>query len=132
MQIHIFFQKPATYSCLVQDEVAATEVSIQVDVIDRAVVHTCHGEKHMNILWPETAPGTQSVQECPKGFTGVVRRWCVLHDFEKSVWQLPDFSMCTADFLTRINANVSLLQNFLMSTLLLIIIILNYSFNDYI
>lgn len=94
-----------------QDEITSTEVSIQVDVVDRSFIHTCRGEKHMNILWPETAPGTQSVQECPKGFTGVVKRSCVLHDSEKSVWQLPDFSMCTADSLLKIDMDVSFLLN---------------------
>lgn len=94
------------YSCLVQDEVTSSEVSIQVDVIDRTLVRTCRGEKHMNILWPETAPGTQSVQECPKGFIGVVTRWCILHDPEKSIWQLPDFSFCTANSLHESEINV--------------------------
>ncbi|KAB0802106.1 hypothetical protein PPYR_04292 [Photinus pyralis] len=103
-------EKTTVYSCLVQDEVTSTEVSIRIDVVDRTLIHTCRGEKSMNILWPETAPGTQNIQECPKGFTGSVKRWCVLHDAEKSLWQLPDFSLCTADALLKANTE---LQSFM-------------------
>ncbi|KAF5306155.1 hypothetical protein FQR65_LT07431 [Abscondita terminalis] len=102
-------EKTTVYSCLVQDEVTSSEVSIQIDVIDRNLIHTCRGEKTMNILWPETAPGTQNIQECPKGFIGTVSRWCLLHDFDKSTWQLPDFSLCTAEYLHRIDVDVRIL-----------------------
>ncbi|KAK4875869.1 hypothetical protein RN001_012291 [Aquatica leii] len=103
-------EKTTIYSCLVQDEVTSTEVSIQIDVVDRNLIHTCRGEKTLNILWPETAPGTLNIQECPKGFTGTVSRWCVLHDVEKSLWQLPDFSSCTADYLQKIDSDFQRVQ----------------------
>ncbi|KAF5298135.1 hypothetical protein FQA39_LY02559 [Lamprigera yunnana] len=103
-------EKTTVYSCLVQDEVTSTEVGIQIDVVDRNLIHTCRGEKTLNILWPETAPGTQNIQECPKGFSGTVQRWCVLHDADRSLWQLPDFSLCVADYLQKLDNHFQQLQ----------------------
>lgn len=94
-----------------QDEVTSTEEKIHVDVIDGSAIRTCKGEKNIDVLWPETAPGTQSVQECPVGYTGTVRRSCVMQETDNPSWQVSDYSMCTADRLKLVETDVSRQEN---------------------
>lgn len=86
-------------------------MSIIVNVIDRHFVLTCPGEKHLEVLWPETAPGTENVQECPSpSYTGTARRRCSVQGDHEPVWQIPDYSHCISEKLiqTDINVNVSI------------------------
>ncbi|XP_030761910.1 adhesion G protein-coupled receptor B3-like [Sitophilus oryzae] len=88
-------KKDITYSCLVQDSTTSSEKVIHVYVLDREGVHTCPEESSYDLVWPETAPDTDYVQECPKDFSGIVVRKCSLRDGKKPAWEKPDFSQCT-------------------------------------
>ncbi|XP_017769646.1 PREDICTED: uncharacterized protein LOC108557575, partial [Nicrophorus vespilloides] len=87
--------KSTQFSCLVQDSAVWAEQSILVNVIDSHLIKTCPGERKLKLLWPETAPGTESLQECPAGYSGVARRACNLRDAGQPTWYLPDFAGCT-------------------------------------
>ncbi|KAF7283416.1 hypothetical protein GWI33_000645 [Rhynchophorus ferrugineus] len=88
-------EKDVTYSCLVQDSITSSEKVIHVHVLDREGVHTCPNETSYDLIWPETAPDTDYVQECPKDFSGTVVRKCLLRDGRIPAWEKPDFSHCT-------------------------------------
>ncbi|XP_071057708.1 uncharacterized protein [Onthophagus taurus] len=88
--------KSTTFSCLVQDELVSSEMSISVTVVyGEDPILTCPGESHLDVLWPETAPGTESLQECPREHSGVARRFCGIRDTGRPIWQMPDYSDCT-------------------------------------
>lgn len=97
------------YSCLVQDDAVASEVLVEINVVDPSLVRTCSPEMYLNVTWPETAPDTDSLQECPKGyaFPGFVRRSCSLNDGLRPIWRQVDYSHCTSDQLFQISSNVS-------------------------
>lgn len=98
--------KSTSFSCLVQDEtVLWSEHNILVHVVDRQRVRTCGGERHQRLLWPETAPGTDNVQECPQDdYQGHARRACSLRDDTgQPTWQRPDYSGCTPRRLIAVN-----------------------------
>ncbi|KAL1490851.1 hypothetical protein ABEB36_011536 [Hypothenemus hampei] len=95
-------EKDATYSCLVQDVSTSSERSIDVIVIDRAGVHTCPNESSYDVHWPETAPDTDFMQNCPKDYLGTVSRRCMLNDGKHPTWNIPDFSYCTAKHMNEI------------------------------
>ena len=103
------FQKSVKYSCLVQDDSVSSEVMVNIHVVDPHLVRTCPPEYSLNVTWPETAPDTDSLQECPKGyaFPGFVRRSCTLNDGLRPIWRLPDYSHCTSERLYKIGADVS-------------------------
>lgn len=107
-------QKSTVYSCLVQDEMVSSEMSILVNVVDRNYVLTCPGEKHMDVLWPETAPGSENIQECPQGFAGTARRSCSLQQARQPQWLLPDYSSCLADELNVYFEDVSHFSHLLL------------------
>lgn len=94
------------FSCLVQDSAVWAEQSILVNVIDSELIKTCAGERHLKLLWPETAPGTESLQECPGGYAGVARRACNLRETGHPVWYLPDFAGCHSDRMEALNLQV--------------------------
>ncbi|XP_065172081.1 adhesion G protein-coupled receptor B3-like [Atheta coriaria] len=95
--------KSTMFSCLVQDSAVWAEQSILVNVIDSELIKTCAGERHLKLLWPETAPGTESLQECPVGYAGVARRACNLRETGHPVWYLPDFAGCHSDRMEALN-----------------------------
>ncbi|KAJ8964500.1 hypothetical protein NQ314_004788, partial [Rhamnusium bicolor] len=88
-------EKDVQYSCLVQDETTSSEQDVPVYVVDREGVYTCPGEIFLEMLWPETAPDTNSILDCPKGYVGVAKRYCSLRDGRRPAWGLPNFSECT-------------------------------------
>ncbi|XP_050305057.1 uncharacterized protein LOC126742453 [Anthonomus grandis grandis] len=88
-------EKDIRYSCLVQDSTTSTEKNIQVHVLDREGVNTCPKETAYDLSWPETAPDTDYFQDCPKEYSGIVIRRCILTDVKKPTWGIVDFSKCT-------------------------------------
>ncbi|XP_023311270.1 LOW QUALITY PROTEIN: uncharacterized protein LOC108910229 [Anoplophora glabripennis] len=88
-------EKDVQYSCLVQDETTSSEQGVPVYVVDREGVYTCPAEKFLGMFWPETAPDTNSILDCPKGYSGAAKRYCSLRDGRKPAWTLPSFSECT-------------------------------------
>lgn len=60
----------------------------------------------MDVLWPETAPGSENVQECPRDYSGVARRSCRLQQTHQPSWLLPDYSSCTANKLIDVDFQV--------------------------
>ncbi|XP_063921163.1 uncharacterized protein LOC135135989 isoform X2 [Zophobas morio] len=104
--------KSVKYSCLVQDDSVSSEVMVNIHVVDPHLVRTCPPEYSLNVTWPETAPDTDSLQECPKGyaFPGFVRRSCTLNDGLRPIWRLPDYSHCTSERLYKIGSDLRLLQ----------------------
>lgn len=103
-------EKSVKYSCLVQDDAISTEKVVEIHVVDPFLIRTCPENNTLNITWPETAPDTDSLLECPKGyiFPGFVRRSCVLNDGLRPIWLLPDYSRCTSTQLYKILVNVSI------------------------
>ncbi|KAH0815829.1 hypothetical protein GEV33_006961 [Tenebrio molitor] len=111
--LHIFkIDKSVKYSCLVQDDAISSEVMVEIHVVDPHLVRTCPQEYYLNVTWPETAPDTDSLQECPKGyaFPGFVRRSCTLNDGLRPIWRQPDYSQCTSEQLYKIGMDLRLLQ----------------------
>ncbi|CAG9764098.1 unnamed protein product [Ceutorhynchus assimilis] len=94
--------KDSQYSCLVQDSTSSSERSIQVYVLDRKGIHTCSQETNYGLVWPETAPDTDFIQECPKYFSGIVSRTCRLSDGKTPTWRVPNFSQCTSKVLQEV------------------------------
>ena len=84
-------------------------MSITVSVAYENPALLCHGESHLNVLWPETTPGMDSLQTCPENYKGIARRTCSLRDGHKSIWQLPDYSNCIHNSLIEVTENVSTL-----------------------
>lgn len=101
------FQKSTTFSCLVQHELLSSEMGISVNVVYGNSHLTCLGEGHLNVLWPETAAGTESLQECPRGYSGIARRFCSIRDAGQPTWQMPDYSDCMPNALLEVDTNVS-------------------------
>ncbi|XP_066246025.1 uncharacterized protein [Euwallacea similis] len=95
-------EKDVRYSCLVQDSTTSSEKSIQIYVLDREGVHTCPEEVTYDLIWPETAPDTDCIQDCPKDYSGIVSRRCMLSYGRTPKWGIPDFSQCTSKFLGEI------------------------------
>lgn len=89
------------YSCLVQDRDLSTELNVTVDVIDRNSVRPCRQETRLNVTWPETAPGTRALGECPQQYAGRAKRSCGMKDRGWPVWDDPDFSGCANEVLRR-------------------------------
>ncbi|RZC38042.1 uncharacterized protein BDFB_006490, partial [Asbolus verrucosus] len=104
--------KSVKYSCLVQDDAISSEVMVEIHVVDPHLIRTCPQEYHLNVTWPETAPDTDSLQECPKGyaFPGYVRRSCTLNDGLRPIWRQPDYSQCTSEQLYKISFDLQLLR----------------------
>ncbi|KYB25425.1 uncharacterized protein LOC100142542 [Tribolium castaneum] len=105
-------EKSVKFSCLVQDGPISSETSVDIHVVDPSSVPTCPPEYSLNVTWPETAPDTDSLQECPKGyaFPGFVRRSCTLNDGLRPIWRQPDYSQCTPEQLYKIGLDLRLLQ----------------------
>lgn len=85
----------------------SSERSIIVNVIDTDFMSTCPGETHLNVLWPETAAGTENLQECPNPhYIGIAKRRCKVSSLLKPIWQTPDYSQCTSEKLVEVDLNV--------------------------
>ncbi|XP_044268389.1 uncharacterized protein LOC123013719 isoform X2 [Tribolium madens] len=102
-------EKSVKFSCLVQDGPISSETTVAIHVVDPSLVRTCPPEYSLNVTWPETAPDTDTLQECPKGyaFPGFVRRSCTLNDGLRPIWRQPDYSQCTPEQLYKIGLDVS-------------------------
>lgn len=93
------FQRDADYSCLVQDGVTAaatSERTVSIKVIGRhSMVPTCSSSEAIGgATWPETAPDTECLLDCPEGYTGIATRYCSLWDSTKPRWRKPNYSGC--------------------------------------
>ncbi|XP_048520208.1 cadherin EGF LAG seven-pass G-type receptor fmi-1-like [Dendroctonus ponderosae] len=103
-------EKDAQYSCLVQDRTTSSEKSIQIYVLDRKEVHTCSVEISYDLSWPETAPDTDYLQECPRNYNGIISRRCMLNDGKNPKWDIPDFSKCTSKDVSLIHEKFKMLK----------------------
>lgn len=92
---------------MVQDGPISSEGSVVVNVIDGDERSTCPGETHLSVLWPETAAGTEILQECPNPrYVGIARRRCRVISALNPVWQTPDYSQCTSEKLLEVDLSV--------------------------
>ncbi|XP_014468540.1 PREDICTED: uncharacterized protein LOC106741243 isoform X3 [Dinoponera quadriceps] len=84
-------QKSAIYTC----NVAHKSMSVRVEVMNRTLIPICLGGKSWGLQWPDTAPGSEALLECPRYFVGRrVSRLCSMKDATTPEWQTPDFSSC--------------------------------------
>ncbi|XP_012282702.1 uncharacterized protein LOC105700951 [Orussus abietinus] len=84
-------QKSAVYTC----NVAHRSMAVRVEVVNRTIIPLCISELSWGLRWPETAPGSDALLECPRHFLGRrVTRLCAMKDATTPEWQLPDFSGC--------------------------------------
>ncbi|KAK9882630.1 hypothetical protein WA026_022499, partial [Henosepilachna vigintioctopunctata] len=88
-------KKSAKFSCLVQDGAISSEASIEVLVVGTDGVETCQAEESFDVQWPVTAPDSESIQNCPRGYIGRAHRQCSLVA-RGPAWRTPDFSRCTS------------------------------------
>nr|XP_050851737.1 uncharacterized protein LOC127064569 isoform X2 [Vespula vulgaris] len=91
-------QKSAIYTC----NVAHRSMSVRVELTNRTLVPTCSKEKSWALQWPDTAPGSEALLECPRRFVGPkVSRLCSMKDATTPEWLMPDFSNCLYEPLLR-------------------------------
>ncbi|XP_071577926.1 uncharacterized protein [Temnothorax nylanderi] len=84
-------QKSAIYTC----NVAHKSMSVRVEVMNRTLIPICFKAKSWGLQWPDTAPGSEALLECPRYFVGRrVSRLCSMKDATTPEWQIPDFSSC--------------------------------------
>ncbi|KAH1027771.1 hypothetical protein HUJ05_001219 [Dendroctonus ponderosae] len=93
----------------IEDSLTSSERSIQVHFLDKQV-HPCSNETKYGLIWPETAPDTEYVQECPKDYSGIISRKCMLRDGKTPAWGAPDFSQCTGEFLRKVYEQFEVLK----------------------
>ncbi|XP_024085184.1 uncharacterized protein LOC106671005, partial [Cimex lectularius] len=95
-------QKGGVYTCQAADGVWSGEASGRLDVLDRLLVGSrCPAEGP----WPPASPGLQAQAQCPRGYTGIATRLCLLIEPGKGRWQVPDFSKCVSHHTTTITNN---------------------------
>lgn len=84
-------QKSAIYTCNVADK----SMSVRVEIVNRTLIPICSRGKSWGLTWPDTAPGSEALLECPRHFVGKkVSRLCSMKDATTPEWQTPDFSSC--------------------------------------
>ncbi|KAL0105494.1 hypothetical protein PUN28_016868 [Cardiocondyla obscurior] len=84
-------QKSAIYTC----NVAHKSMSVRIEVMNRTLIPICFKTKSWGLQWPDTAPGSEALLECPRYFVGQrVSRLCSMKDATTPEWQIPDFSSC--------------------------------------
>ncbi|KZC14505.1 Brain-specific angiogenesis inhibitor 1 [Dufourea novaeangliae] len=84
-------QKSAIYTCNVADK----SMSVRVEIVNRSHIPICLRGKSWDLTWPDTAPGSEALLECPQHFIGKkVSRLCSMKDATTPEWQTPDFSYC--------------------------------------
>ncbi|XP_053981534.1 uncharacterized protein LOC128877913 isoform X1 [Hylaeus volcanicus] len=90
-------QKSAIYTC----NVAYNSMSVRVEIVNRNMIPICVKGESWGLYWPDTAPGSEALLECPKYFVGnKVSRLCSMKDATTPEWQTPDFSSCFYEPLT--------------------------------
>ncbi|XP_076242713.1 uncharacterized protein LOC143184400 [Calliopsis andreniformis] len=90
-------QKSAIYTCNVADK----SMSVRVEIVNRTLIPICLNETSWGLHWPDTAPGSDALLECPQNFIGKkVSRLCSMKDATTPEWQLPDFFSCLYEPLT--------------------------------
>ncbi|XP_034175708.2 uncharacterized protein LOC117602168 isoform X2 [Osmia lignaria lignaria] len=90
-------QKSAIYTCNVADK----SMSVRMEVVNRTLIPICLKGKSWGLDWPDTAPGSEALLECPQHFIGKkVSRLCSMKDATTPEWQIPDFSSCLYEPLT--------------------------------
>lgn len=77
-------------------------------MVDKKRIKTCLSHSQSNVTWPETAPGYDSIQNCPQGYTGVAKRLCILLDGSNPQWDKPDMSDCVSTNMGVIIRDVSI------------------------
>ncbi|XP_015178454.1 PREDICTED: uncharacterized protein LOC107067443 isoform X1 [Polistes dominula] len=84
-------QKSAIYTC----NVAHRSMSVRVELTNRTLVRICPKEISWAEKWPDTAPGSEALIDCPRHFVGPkVSRLCSMRDATTPEWLMPDFSNC--------------------------------------
>ncbi|CAD1472988.1 unnamed protein product [Heterotrigona itama] len=84
-------QKSAIYTCNVADK----SMSVRVEIVNRTLIPICLRGRSWGLTWPDTAPGSEALLECPRHFVGKkVSRLCSMKDATTPEWQTPDFSSC--------------------------------------
>lgn len=97
-------QKSAIYTC----NVAHKSMSVRVEVLNRTLIPICFKGNSWGLQWPDTAPGSEALLECPRYFVGRrVFRLCSMKDATTPEWQTPDFSSCLYEDLIPPYNNVS-------------------------
>lgn len=92
---------------MVHGRVDSRSASVRVEVTNRTLVPLCSSERYMNVEWPETAPGVETIQKCPDNLQGRVTRLCTLIDVLDVKWDLPNFSSCHSPDFYEIEDSVS-------------------------
>ncbi|EEB10186.1 conserved hypothetical protein [Pediculus humanus corporis] len=87
-------QKSATYTCQAQGTGASSELSVHVEVVNKTVVPLCPAEGKYGIAWQTTAPGMETVADCPFHAGGHAKRECRLTDYNTTEWDVPNFTGC--------------------------------------
>lgn len=84
-------QKSSVYTC----NVAHRSTSVRVEVVNRSAIPICRKELAWDLEWPETAPGSTALLDCPPNFVGPsVSRICAMKNATTPEWQVADFSAC--------------------------------------
>lgn len=92
-----------------QDGPISSERVVSVHVVDRKGIHTCSPEIYLGISWLETAPDTESLLDCPKGYFGTVKRYCAFKDGRRPAWEMPNYSECIHGELQDVHIKVIIL-----------------------
>lgn len=86
-------------------------MSVRVEVMNRTLIPICLDGMSWGLQWPDTAPGSEALLECPRYFVGRrVSRLCSMKDATTPEWQIPDFSSCLYKALVSPYNNVSTLS----------------------
>ncbi|KAK6637504.1 hypothetical protein RUM44_007924 [Polyplax serrata] len=98
-------QKSATYTCQAQGIGASSELSVRVEVVNKSVVPLCMAEGKYGVAWQTTAPGMETIADCPFHVGGHARRECRLTDFNTTRWDIPNFTGCLSSDIESIYNN---------------------------
>ena len=101
-------QKSATYTCQAQGTGASSELSVHVEVVNKTVVPLCPAEGKYGIAWQTTAPGMETVADCPFHAGGHAKRECRLTDYNTTEWDVPNFTGCLTSDVEAVYNNVIL------------------------
>ncbi|XP_023222070.1 uncharacterized protein LOC111623639 [Centruroides sculpturatus] len=83
------------YTCIITSSAGAIRKDSVITVLtsDRQIP-TCSPEKFMKINWSLAAANTEDIHRCPSGYSGNVKRQCVLKKESGAFWDKPNFSEC--------------------------------------
>lgn len=82
-------------------------MSTAVIVVDKKRIKTCPEHFESDVTWRETAPGYESTQDCPPGYTGFAKRMCIMLDGNNPEWDTADMSECVSTNMGSIIRDVS-------------------------